>query len=386
MAVVVAAPMAVVVAADAGDGSNASGPSAGQSGSGARPASKRHREPDDGATLPATLVLSNTGRRIRLTLAAQTQLHDETDEMQEDRDTVEETPWTLANVSAQRAMRGSTQRDAERAQSGRPKRSAGRPAGLAKASSDDEPGVPLLTGAAVSVPPPTATARRAKLQNELLPSTDAGDAHAGPSEETAAHREGAAGEGAPRRSGCHRTTCTTLVDAVASTAHWLRQNAQLMSSRHVPVKAEKKSRRLTAQLHPSIPEGSTPATLLPVHYMASDSDSLHLDPGMHGKRPRITPAKFVNTTFVPITRTQAAPSHVATAARIVCCFRRRQSRHKTSAAPAPAPGQPAAPSPIARPRATPLPSTSLSPPQHAELSVGNPVSPAQMDYRGRFSI
>ena len=132
MAVVVAAPMAVVVAADAGDGSNASGPSAGQSGSGARPASKRHREPDDGApALPATLVLSNTGRRIRLTLAAQTQLHDETDEMQEDRDTVEETPWTLANVSAQRAMRGSTQRDAERAQSGRPKRSAGRPARVA---------------------------------------------------------------------------------------------------------------------------------------------------------------------------------------------------------------------------------------------------------------
>ncbi len=28
---------------------------------------------------------------------------------------------------------------------------------------------------------------------------------------------------------------------------------------------------------------------------------------MHGKRPRITPAKFVNTTVVPITGTQAAP-------------------------------------------------------------------------------
>ncbi len=70
-------------ATDAGDGSNASGPSAGQSGSGARPAHKRHREPDDGAPArPATLVLSNTGRRIRLTLAAHTQLHDETDEKQ----------------------------------------------------------------------------------------------------------------------------------------------------------------------------------------------------------------------------------------------------------------------------------------------------------------
>jgi len=152
----------------------------------------------------------------------------------------------------------------------------------------------------------------------------------------------------------------------------------------------KKSRRLTAQLHPSIPEGSTPATLLPVHYIPSDGGGPHLDPSMHGKRPRITPAKFVNTTFVPITETQAAPSHVAAAARTVCRSRRRQSRRKTSAAPAPAPGQPAAPSPIDRPRATPLPSASLSPPQHAELLVGNPVSPAQMDGlpfdRGRFSV
>ncbi len=130
--------------------------------------------------------------------------------------------------------------------------------------------------------------------------------------------------------------------------------------------------------------------LLPVHYMSSDSGSPHLDPSMHCKKPRITPAKFVNTTFVPITGTQAAPSHVATAARTVCRSRRRHSRRKTSAAPAPAPGQPAAPSPIARPRATPLPSASLSPPQHAELTVGNPVSPAWMDGlpfdRGRFSI
>jgi len=152
----------------------------------------------------------------------------------------------------------------------------------------------------------------------------------------------------------------------------------------------KKSRRLTAQLHPSIPEGSTPAALLPVHYMSSDSGSPHLDPSMHGKRPRITPAKFANAIFVPITGTQAAPSHVATAARTVCCSRRRQSRRKSSAAPAPAPGQPAAPSPIARPRATPLPSASLLPPQHADLLVGNPVSPAQMDGlpfdRGRFSM
>jgi len=65
---------------------------------------------------------------------------------------VQQTPWTLANVSAQRATRGSIQRDAGRAQSGRPKRSAGRPARLAdgaEVSSDDELGVSLLTGAAV---------------------------------------------------------------------------------------------------------------------------------------------------------------------------------------------------------------------------------------------
>ncbi len=84
----------------------------------------------------------------------------------------------------------------------------------------------------------------------------------------------------------------------------------------------KKSRRLTAQLRPSIPEGSTPATLLPVHYIPSDGGGPHLDPSMHGKRPRITPAKFVSTTFVPITGTQAAPSHVAAAARTVCRSRR----------------------------------------------------------------
>jgi len=100
------------------------------------------------------------------------------------------------------------------------------------------------------------------------------------------------------------------------------------------------------------------------------------DPSMHGERPRITPAKFVNTTYhwdagSPLARRRCSSHSVP--------LRRRQSRHKTSAAPAPAPGQPAAPSPIARPRATPLPSASLWPPQHAEPLVGNPVSPAQMD-------
>ncbi len=98
-----------------------------------------------------------------------------------------------------------------------------------------------------------------------------------------------------------------------------------MGSRQAPMKAD---RRRAAQLHPSIPEGSTPAALLPVHYMSSDSGSPHLDPSMHGKRPRITPAKFANAIFVPITGTQAAPSHIATAARTVCCSRRRQSRRK----------------------------------------------------------
>jgi len=187
-------------------------------------ATGRYREPDDGAPArPATLVLSSTGRRIRLTLAAQTQLHDETDEKQEDSDTAEETPWTLANVSARRAKRGSTHRDAGRSQSGRPKRSAGRPARLADGAeflSDDELGVPLLTGAAVSVPPPTATAKRAKLHHEVFPSTDAGDAHAGPSEETAAQHEGAAGERAPRRSGRHRTPSRRLAHAVI---HYVRR-------------------------------------------------------------------------------------------------------------------------------------------------------------------
>jgi len=351
-------------ATDAGGRSNAPALSAGQGGSGARPAPKRHREPDDGAPArPATLVLSSTGRRIRLTLAAQAQLHDEMDEKQEDSCTAEETPWTLANVSARRAMRGSTHRDAGRAQSGRPKRSAGRPARLADGaefSSGDELGVPLLTGAAVSVPPPTATAKRAMLHHEAFPSTDAGDAHAGPSEETAAQHEGAARERAPRRSGRHRTPSRRLADAVADAAG--RQHGALIAPKRAadgqPPSADegrpKKSRRLTAQLHPSIPEGSTPATLLPVHYIPSDGGGPHLDPSMHGKRPRITPAKVVNTTFVPITGTQAAPSHVAAAARTVCRSRRRQSRRKTSAAPAPAPGQPAAPSPIDRPRATPL--------------------------------
>jgi len=294
-------------------------------------------------------------------------------------------------VSARRAMRGSTHRDAGRAQSGRPKRSAGRPARLADSaefSSDDELGVPLLTGAAVSVPP-TATAKRAKLQHEVFPSADAGDAHAGPSAETAAQHEGAAGERAPRRSGYHRTPSRRLADAVADAAG--RLHGALIAPKRAadgqPPSANesrpKKSRRITAQLHHSIPEGSTPATLLPVHYMSSDGGSPHLDPSMHGKRPRITPAKVVFTNIrehylCADHWTQAAPSHVATAARTVCHSRRRQSRRKTSAAPAPAPGQPAAPSPVARPRATPLPSASLSPPQHAELTVGNPVSPAQL--------
>ncbi len=161
------------------------------------------------------------------------------------------------------------------------------------------------------------------------------------------------------------TPSRRLGDAVADAAG--RQHGALIAPKRAadgqPPNADegrtKKSRSLTAQLHPSIPEGSTPATLLPVHYMSSDGGSPHLDPSMHGKRPRITPAKFVNTTFVPITGTQAAPSHVATAARTVCRSRRCQSRRKTSAAPAPAPGKPAAPSPVARPRATPLPSASL---------------------------
>ncbi len=295
--------------------------------------------------------------------------------------TAEEMPWTLANVSARRAMRGSTHRDAGRAQSGRLKRSAGRPARLADGaefSTDDELGVPLLTRAAASVPPPAATAKRAKVQHEVVPSTDAGDPHARPSEETAAHHEDAAGERAPRRSGRHRTPSKRLADAMADAAG--HQHGALIAPKRAadgqsPSADEgrpKKSRRLTAQLHPSIPEGDTPATLLPVEYIFSAGGGPHLDPSMHGKRPRTTPATFVSTTFVPITGTQAAPSHVAAAARTVCRSRRRQSRRKT--APAPAPGQPAAPSPFARPRATPLPSASLSPPQHAELLVGNPVS------------
>jgi len=241
-------------------------------------------------------------------------------------------------------MRGSTHRDAGRAQSGRPKRSAGRPARLAGAaefSSDDELGVPLLTGAAVSVPPPTATAKRAQLQHGVFPSTDAGDAHAGPSEETAAQHEGAAGERAPRRSGRHRTPSRRLADAV----HGALIAPKRAADGQPPSADEgrpKKNMHLTAQPHSSIPGGSSPATVLPVHSMSSDGGSPHLNPSMHGKRPRITPAKFVSTTFVRITGTQTAPSHVAAAARTVCRSRRRQNRRKTSAAPAPAPGQPAA--------------------------------------------
>jgi len=197
-------------------------------------------------------VLSSTGRRIRLTLAAQTQLHDETDEKQEDSGTAEETPWTLANVSAGRA------------QSGRPKRSAGQPARLAdgaEVSSGDELSVPLLTGAAISEPPPTATAKRAKLQREVFPSTDAGDAHGGPSEDMAAQHEGAVGERAPRGSGRHHTPSRRLADAVADAAG--RQHGALIAPKRAadgqPPSADegrpKKIRRLTAQLNPSIPEG-----------------------------------------------------------------------------------------------------------------------------------
>ncbi len=160
-------------------------------------------------------------------------------------------------MSAQRAMRGSTQRDAGRAQRGRPKRFAGRPARLADGaefSSDDELGVPLLTGAAVSVPPPTATVRRERLQSEVFPSTDAGDAHAGPSEEKAAQHEGAAGERALRRSGRHRTPSRKLADAVADAAgrqHGALIAPKLMGSRKAPVKADR--RRAGASQHSYIP-------------------------------------------------------------------------------------------------------------------------------------
>ncbi len=149
------------------------------------------------------------------------------------------------------------------------------------------------------MPLPTATAKRAKLHHEAFP-TDAGDAHAGPSKETAAPHEGAAEERVPRRSGRHRTPSRRLADAVADAAG--RQHGALIAPKRAadgqPPSADegrpRKSRRLTAQLHPYIPEGSTPATLLPVHYIPSDGGGPHLDPGMHGKRPRITPAKFAH--------------------------------------------------------------------------------------------
>ncbi len=91
--------------------------------------------------------------------------------------------------------------------------------------------------------------------------------HPRPSEETAAQHEGAAGERAPRRSGRHRTPSRRLADAVADAAGG--QHGALIAPKRAadgqPPSADegrpKKSRRLTAQLHPSIPEGSTPATL-----------------------------------------------------------------------------------------------------------------------------
>ena len=60
-------------ATDAGDGWNASGPSAGQSGSGARPTRPSATANPMAVPLHALpqFVLSNTGRLIRLTLAAQ---------------------------------------------------------------------------------------------------------------------------------------------------------------------------------------------------------------------------------------------------------------------------------------------------------------------------
>jgi len=132
-------------------------------------------------------------------------------------------------------------------------------------------------------PPPTATAKRAKLQSEVFPSTDAGDAHAGPSEEPAS-----TARRCRRRSGRYRTPSRKLADAVADAAGRLIAPKRTVDGQP-PCAGEgrqKKSRRLTAQLHPSIPEGSTPATPLPVHDMSSDSASPHLDPSMRRKRPR----------------------------------------------------------------------------------------------------
>ncbi len=308
------------------------------------------------------------------------------DDRQEDSDTAEETPWTLANVSAQRAMRGSTRRDAELAQSGNPKRYTGRPARLADGAvvlSDDELGVPLLTGAAVSEPPPTAAAKRAKLQNEAFPSTDAGDAHAGPSEEPAAQREGAAGERAPRRSARHRTPSRRLADAVADAAG--HQHDALFASKRtadgqLPRAGEGRPQQAPHSTATSLhPRGEYPSNLLPVHDISSDSAGPHLNPSMHGKRPRITPVKFVNTTFVPITGMQATPSHVAlhlaqcaAPADAKVSARLQPLRHRRRDSLLPHRRSP-------QPRAASLPSASLSPPQHAELTLGNPNFHAQMD-------
>jgi len=243
----------------------------------------------------------------------------------------------------------------------------------------------------------TATAKRAKLQHEVFPSTDAGDAHAGPSEDMAAQHEGAVGERAPRRSGRQRTPSRRLADAVADAAG--RQHGALIAPKRTadgqPPSADegrpKKSRRFHSAATPLHPRGEYPS-----NPAASTLHSFRWRQSAPGPKHAWQKASYPSSQIrehylcaVGAAWTQAAPSHVATAARTVRRSRRRQSRRKTSAAPAPAPGQPAAPSPIARPRATPLPSASLPPPQHAELTVGNPVSPAQMDGlpfdRGRVS-
>ena len=229
------------------------------------------------------------------------------------------------------------------------------------------------------MPPPTSTARRAKLQHEVFPSTDAGDAHAGPSEDAAAQHEGAAGERAPRRSGRHRTPSRRLADAVAYAAG--RQHGALIAPKRAadgqPPSADegrpKKSRRLTAQLHlRGVPQQPCCQYITCLQIAAVRTwtqacmskgrvslqpDSRTLSCADHwdaGKPPRTSPLQLAH----------------------VCRSRRRQSRRTTSASPAGTACSPVADRPA---RATPLPSAALWPPQPAELLVGNPVSPAQMD-------
>jgi len=167
------------------------------------------------------------------------------------------------------------------------------------------------------VPPPTSTARRAKLQHEVFPSTDAGDAHAGPSEDAAAQHEGAAGERAPRRSGRHRTPSRRLADAVAYAAG--RQHGALIAPKRAadgqPPSADegrpKKSRRLTAQLHlRGVPQQPCCQyiTCLQIAAVRTWTQAC-----MSKCRVFLQPDS--RTLSLPITGTQAAPSHVATAAR-----------------------------------------------------------------------